>query len=124
MIRPADHGRAAAAGAGFLTVLALTALLRAFGAFGTGQDDAGVSEHARAQTLDAEFTQLQADQEIVVILRRAAEADHATARDRAHYARAQRTCRQHAVRYNADASRGWTPAHLPDRIAAADYCGN
>ncbi|MFB7596931.1 hypothetical protein [Streptomyces sp. NPDC056160] len=117
-------GRAGAVLAvGFLTALTLVCLLWAFGDLtphtGHGQDDAH-----RAQTLDDEFTQLQADQEIVVISRRAANAAHATARDRARYTSVQHSCRQHAARYNADASRGWVPANLPDHIATADFCGN
>ncbi|MFF9310144.1 hypothetical protein ACF1BS_04455 [Streptomyces sp. NPDC014748] len=112
-----------AMGVGFVAAaLALVSVLGGVGVLDRDRDDVDTRKHETALT--DEFAQLQADQEVIAILQRAADADHATLQDHDRYARAQHTCRQHAAQYNAGAARGWAPANLPDRISAADFCGS
>jgi hypothetical protein len=120
-----------------LFVCALAALLWWLGVFTSGvkgagdvrrdQNDAKNREHWSA-TFNAEFEQIQADQEIVATLKGQADAKSATAQDRDNYIGAQNNCHQDVAQYNADAASTlgapWVPANLPARLDADNYCGS
>ncbi|MFI1767474.1 hypothetical protein ACH41H_36245 [Streptomyces sp. NPDC020800] len=117
--------------------LIVASLLWAFGVFTSGakgagdvrrdQNNAKNREHWSV-TFNSEFQQLQADQEIVVTLKRQAEAAGATAQDRDNYLGAQNNCRQDVAQYNADASSAlgspWVPEELPTHVDSDTYCGS
>lgn len=120
-----------------LFVCGLSALLWWLGVFTSGikgngdvhrdQNDAKNREHWSA-TFNGEFEQIQADQENVASLKRAADATGATAQDRTNYTGAQLNCRQDVAQYNADASSTlgapWVPVNLPNHLDADTYCGS
>jgi hypothetical protein len=91
------------------------------------QNDAKNREHW-SQTFNSEFEQIKADQGVIAILKRQADASTATAQDRDNYTGAQNNCLQDVAQYNADAASTlgspWMPAELPNPIDATTYCGS
>lgn len=120
-----------------LIVCGIAALLWWLGVFTSGikgngdvtrdQNDAKNREHW-SQTFNSEFQQIQADQGVIAILKRQADAGRATAQDRDNYAGAQNNCLQDVAQYNADATSTlgapWVPEGLPTRIDSDTYCGS
>lgn len=120
-----------------LFVCGLAAFLWWLGVFTSGikgsgdvhrdQNDAKNREHW-SQTFNAEFQQIQADQGVIAVLKRQADAAGATTQDRDNYTGAQNNCLQDVAQYNADAASTlgspWVPAELPARIDSDTYCGS
>lgn len=120
---------------GTVIALLVISLLWAFGVFTAGikgsgdvhrdQQNAKNREHWSA-TFNAEYQQVQADQDNLAVLKNAADGDGATQQDRTNYTGAQLNCRTDVAAYNADAASvlgsPWIPAGLPTQIDAATYC--
>jgi flagellar basal body-associated protein FliL len=89
------------------------------------QQDAKNREHWSAQ-FNAEYQQVQADQNNIATLKQAATGTSATLQDRANYLGAEQNCQADVAQYNADASSTlgspWVPPSLPTALTAATYC--
>jgi hypothetical protein len=91
------------------------------------QQSAGNREQWIA-TYNAEYQQLQADQQNLAVLKTAATSASATQQDRIDYTGAQLNCRTDAAKYNADTQSllgaQWLPVSLPSTVNADQYCGS
>jgi hypothetical protein len=104
-----------------------TAAARGNGQVHKDQQRAGNREQWIA-TYNAEFQQLQADQQNLAVLKAATTGSGATQQDRIDYTGAQLNCRTDAAKYNADTQNllgaPWLPASLPTTVNADQYCGS
>lgn len=120
-----------------LLIAAVVGALWSLGVFTAGARGAGQvhKDQQRAgnreqwiATYNAEYQQLQADQQNLTVLKAAANGTGATQQDRIDYTGAQLNCRADAARYNADTQNllgsPWLPAGLPTAVNADQYCGS